>query len=61
MIAAAAFAVLGAAQVPAPAPAAVTVVLGDITPRVTCAADPRFSYALYLPKDYGPGRPWPVL
>jgi predicted esterase len=37
------------------------VVRGGITPRVVCAADPRFSYALYLPKDYERGRPWPVL
>lgn len=49
------------AQAPAAAPGDVTVVRGGITPRVTCAADPRFSYALYLPKDYGPGRSWPVL
>ena len=28
---------------------------------MTCAADPRFSYALYLPKDYAPGRAWPLL
>lgn len=42
-------------------PAAVTVAVGGITPRVVCASDPRFSYALYLPKDYAPGRSWPIL
>jgi predicted esterase len=59
VIAAAALLLLGAAQ--APAAGEVTVVRGGITPRVTCAADPRFSYALYLPKDYAPGRAWPLL
>lgn len=58
MIAAAALLLLAA---PSPAPGAVTVARGAITPRVACAADPRFSYALYLPKDYDRGRSWPVL
>jgi predicted esterase len=45
----------------AQSPAAVTVKRGEITPRVPCAVDPRFSYALYLPKDYDRARPRPVL
>ena len=63
MIVAAALLLFPAASAPATAaaPSDVTVVRGGITPRVACAADPRFSYALYLPKDYVPGRSWPVL
>lgn len=34
---------------------------GRVTPRVVCAKDPRFSYALYLPSGYVADRPWPVL
>jgi poly(3-hydroxybutyrate) depolymerase len=52
---------LAAAQAPAAAPGEVAVVRGGITPRIVCASDPRYSYALYLPKDYAPGRPWPLL
>ena len=59
MIAAAALLLLAAAR--RPPRAAVTVVRGGVTPRVTCAADPRFSYALYLPKDYDAARAWPIL
>jgi hypothetical protein len=59
VIAAALLVLLPAAQ--AVPPGEVKVARGGITPRVVCASDPRFSYALYLPKDYAPGRAWPVL
>ena len=62
MIAAAGLlAVLAQSPAPPATPAAVRVALGAITPRVACAGDPRYSYALYLPKDYDPARRWPVL
>jgi predicted esterase len=51
---------LAAVQSPPP-PATVRVALGAITPRVVCADDPRYTYALYLPEDYDPARGWPVL
>ncbi len=44
-----------------PAAPAARVPLGEITARVACAGDPRYSYALYLPSDYDPARKWPVL
>lgn len=59
-----------AAQAPPPAPPTATpsptvapmpVVRGVITPKVACVAEPRFSYALYLPADYDPARKWPAL
>jgi dienelactone hydrolase len=34
---------------------------GEIVPRVACAADPAFTYALYLPSAYAPDRRWPLL
>ncbi len=34
---------------------------GVVIPRVTCAAKPEQSYALYLPSNYTPERKWPVL
>ena len=34
---------------------------GQIIDRVTCAADPSQSYALFVPADYTPSRPWPVI
>ncbi len=34
---------------------------GKIIDRVTCAADPSQSYALFVPADYTPSRPWPVI
>jgi len=37
------------------------LVAGQIIDRVTCTADPAQSYALYVPKDYTPSRPWPVI
>lgn len=62
MIAAALVLLLSGAADPSPPPAgAVTVKRGAITPRVPCAGDPRFTYALYLPKDYDRGRSWPLL
>jgi poly(3-hydroxybutyrate) depolymerase len=47
--------------VAAPAIHAQDLVAGQIIDRVTCAADPAQSYALYVPKDYTPARPWPVI
>jgi predicted esterase len=43
---------------PEPVPRAVR---GDITDPVRCGADPRFSYALYLPPAYSPEKKWPIL
>ncbi|MFZ1615021.1 MAG: hypothetical protein WAT51_12655, partial [Holophaga sp.] len=34
---------------------------GQVIPKVVCAANPRFSYALYLPTGYREDRPYPVL
>ncbi|MBL0211552.1 MAG: hypothetical protein IPQ13_11690 [Holophagaceae bacterium] len=34
---------------------------GELVPRVVCASDARFSYALYLPSGYREDRAWPVL
>lgn len=34
---------------------------GEVIPKVVCAKDPTFSYAVYLPSTYQPDRPWPVL
>ena len=34
---------------------------GQIIDRVTCAADPSQSYALFVPADYTPSRSWPVI
>ena len=34
---------------------------GQVIPRVDCAKDPGFSYAVYLPSTYAPDRTWPVL
>lgn len=34
---------------------------GVIHDEVACADDPRETYALYLPSDYTPGRPWSLL
>lgn len=49
------------AAAPAAPPGEVQVVRGGITPRVVCASDPRFSYALFVPKDYVAERAWPLL
>jgi poly(3-hydroxybutyrate) depolymerase len=37
------------------------LVAGEIIDRVVCAADSTQSYALYVPKNYTPSRPWPVI
>lgn len=34
---------------------------GRIIDKVACSADPRQSYALYLPSTYSAGRAWPIL
>ncbi len=34
---------------------------GQVIDRVTCAADPSQSYALFVPANYTPSRPWPVI
>jgi len=34
---------------------------GTLIPRVTCAASPEQSYALYLPSQYSSAKPWPIL
>jgi hypothetical protein len=35
--------------------------LGQVVSSVTCAADSRQTYALYLPSAYTPQRPWPIV
>ena len=42
-------------------PEAVAARRGAITPRVPCAGDPRFTYALFVPAAYDPVRAWPIL
>ena len=37
------------------------LVAGQIIDRVTCAADPSQSYALFVPTGYAPSRSWPVI
>ena len=44
-----------------PSARAQDLVAGEIIDRVICAADPSQSYALYVPKQYTPSRPWPVI
>jgi len=34
---------------------------GQVVAKVPCRADPAQSYALYLPSNYGPEKPWPIL
>ena len=34
---------------------------GEVVPKVTCAADAKQSYQLYLPSTYDPARRWPVV
>ncbi|MGA9752608.1 MAG: hypothetical protein WBS54_12550 [Acidobacteriota bacterium] len=34
---------------------------GTVIPRVECRTEKGFSFALYLPSTYAPGRPWPVI
>jgi predicted esterase len=34
---------------------------GELVEKVLCAADPKQSYALYLPSRYDPARGWPIL
>ncbi|HEX7184825.1 MAG TPA: hypothetical protein VF756_23565, partial [Thermoanaerobaculia bacterium] len=34
---------------------------GTVIERVEVSAQPRYSYALYLPSGYRPDRPWPIL
>jgi len=34
---------------------------GTLVEKVTCAANPQQSYALYLPSSYKPDHPWPIL
>jgi len=52
------FAALLAATVPA---RAADLPRGTLVEKVTCAADPKQSYALYLPSSYKPDHPWPIL
>ena len=53
-------ALLAAAALTVP-PAGTAVRRGAITPEVRCDADPRFSYALFVPAAYDPARAWPIL
>jgi tetratricopeptide (TPR) repeat protein len=56
-----------AAQAPAlspaapAAPAAPAFPRGQVVEKVVCAANPKESYALYLPGGYTPDRAWPIL
>ena len=54
--------VLAAATLLLPQPAAAQdFPRGQLIERVTCADDETQSYALYLPSDYTPDRPWNLL
>lgn len=35
--------------------------VGQIVEKISCRSDPRFSFALYLPKAFDPARTWPLL
>ena len=35
--------------------------LGEVIPRVNCVENPEKSYALYLPSNYTPDKPWPMI
>ncbi|MFL6235106.1 MAG: TPR end-of-group domain-containing protein [Thermoanaerobaculia bacterium] len=53
-----------AAQAPAHspgAPAAPALPRGQVVEKVVCAANPKESYALYLPSGYTPDHAWPIL
>ncbi len=52
-----------ALQVPpaAPPPPAPAFPRGQVVDKVLCAADPKETYALYLPSSYTPDRAWPIL
>ncbi|MBI2683435.1 MAG: hypothetical protein HYX26_09530 [Acidobacteriales bacterium] len=41
--------------------AAQTPKSGVVHPKIECADDPAQSYALYLPSNYDPKRPWPII
>jgi hypothetical protein len=56
----ASLAVFGFGAPPAP-PAKPSFPRGTLVEKVACAADPKQSYALYLPSSYTPDRPWPIL
>jgi hypothetical protein len=40
---------------------AVAFPVGSVIPSVTCLADPRQSYALYLPSNFTTSRTWPII
>jgi dienelactone hydrolase len=46
---------LAAAQAPLPLP------VGVVIPKVACAANPKQTYALYLPSNYSASRKWPII
>jgi len=60
LLLAAAVSARAAAPAPPPAPKP-DFPRGALVEKVTCAADPKQSYALYLPSAYKPDRPWPIL
>ncbi len=45
----------------APAGAQDRYPLGQLVDKIVCRSDPRFSFALYLPKAFDPARTWPLL
>ncbi|MFL6233671.1 MAG: hypothetical protein ACJ76N_11100, partial [Thermoanaerobaculia bacterium] len=50
-----------AAQAPAVKPPAPAFLRGKVVEKVVCAANPKESYALYLPSGYTPDHAWPIL
>lgn len=54
-------AVVGSAAEPAPAARPAQLPRGSLVERVPCAGQPDQAYALYLPSNYTPDRPWPIL
>ena len=60
LAAALALATSGLAE-PAPAPRPAELPRGALIEKVPCAGQPDQAYALYLPSNYKPDRPWPIL
>ena len=53
--------ILASTLCPLFAQAPIALPKGELVPRVVCASDARYSYALYLPSGYREDQVWPVL
>src|SRR5436309_12107572 len=52
---------LTAALLPAPVLMAEDFPAGKVVEKVTCGAQPKITYALYLPSGYTPAKKWPIV